>query len=54
MVTGGSGCAKNGDGGLDNTDCCVTGVIENQGDCSDTGAAPCVITGAFQLSLIHI
>ena len=41
---GGRGCASAGAAEhLDNTDCCVNGVLHNQELCSHTGSAPCVI-----------
>ena len=43
---GGAGCGAVGrDEGLDNTDCCINGVLNNQELCSVTGTAPCVIDG---------
>ena len=41
---GGASCGSVGaSAGLDNTDCCVNGVLNNQDLCSVTGAAPCVV-----------
>ena len=41
---GGRGCASAGaKEHLDNTDCCVNGVLHNQELCSETGVAPCII-----------
>ncbi|CAM9158840.1 unnamed protein product [Ectocarpus sp. 12 AP-2014] len=43
---GGVGCRKNQPRGLSGDDCCVSGVLQSQGDCSDRGAkAPCIIQG---------
>ncbi|CAM9369558.1 unnamed protein product [Ectocarpus fasciculatus] len=43
---GGKGCRKNLPYGLSGEDCCVTGVLNSQGSCSDRGAkAPCIIKG---------
>ena len=42
---GGEGCATSGrKAGLDNTDCCANGIINNQPDCADTPTAPCYIS----------
>lgn len=46
---GGAGCSSAGLPEYSNRDCCVNGVVDNQGNCADTGAAPCVITGRFYL-----
>ncbi|CAM9959250.1 unnamed protein product [Scytosiphon promiscuus] len=44
MQCGGAGCASSGAAsGLDNTDCCINGVLANQGSCADSGEAPCVL-----------
>jgi len=45
---GGAGCGKIGAAaGLDNTACCINGVLQNQPDCPDNGmVAPCVIVGS--------
>ncbi|CAM9871103.1 unnamed protein product, partial [Scytosiphon promiscuus] len=41
---GGDGCHQAGLAvGLDNTHCCVNGVLDNHDLCSDSGAAPCII-----------
>lgn len=42
---GGTGCG--GIEGLDNTNCCINGVIDNQLSCDEAGSAPCVISGAL-------
>ena len=42
---GGTGCGRIGAAaGLNNKDCCINGVLNNQPDCADAdGTAPCVI-----------
>ena len=41
---GGAGCGSSGKANnLDNTDCCINGVLNNQLDCSTSGEAPCVV-----------
>ncbi|CAM9342048.1 unnamed protein product [Ectocarpus sp. 4 AP-2014] len=48
---GGVGCRKNQPRGLSGDDCCVSGVLRSQGDCSDRGAkAPCIIEGPKGIS----
>ena len=45
---GGTRCGSVGrDAGLDNTDCCINGVLDNQEMCSVSREAPCVIDGEF-------
>ncbi len=47
---GGLGCSKVGAAaGFDNTACCINGVLNNQPDCSVSGAAPCRVDSDGEL-----
>ena len=47
---GGIGCGSFPGG---NTQCCANGILNNQQDCSVSGAAPCSITGGGLFSSRH-
>lgn len=51
---GGDGCNRNAFPKYTNKDCCVGGVVRNQGNCADKGAAPCVITGRCIRSILPL
>lgn len=40
---GGRDCGSSGVPNYTNMECCVNGVVHNQGKCADTGEAPCII-----------
>ena len=53
LQCGDVGCAKSGKAnGLDNTDCCINGVLNNQPDCSVSGEAPCVVTDGKSVATV--
>ena len=46
---GGVGCGSNGERGFGNKECCINGILNNQQNCSVSGAAPCIITDGQSL-----